>query len=294
MSKPDGVVPGSVYLFRHGETEWSLSGQHTGTTDLPLLPEGEEAARELREILRNRAFERVLTSPLQRARHTAELAGVTDFEVEPLLREWDYGAYEGITTADISARVGRPWEVFVDGVVAGDTPGETLEDVAARAQQVIDSIWPSDHIISRQPSLDVHCLMALFAARTRSVKMGPSVLSLPPRDPVQVAKIYASLDHLSGGKRRVIMAVGLGSDRRECEVAGVPVAERGARMREGVEILRKLLDDQRAHFKADASAAKKLLGVGDAKVDEALDPAEAAAWACVGNALLNLDATIRR
>jgi probable F420-dependent oxidoreductase len=120
----------------------------------------------------------------------------------------------------------------------------SAEQIGAFAERVedlgIDSIWPSDHIISRQPSLDVHCLMALFAARTRRVKMGPSVLSLPPRDPVQVAKIYASLDHLSGGKRRVIMAVGLGSDRRECEVAGVPVAERGARMREGVEILRKL------------------------------------------------------
>ena len=116
MAKPDGVVPGSIYLFRHGETEWSLSGQHTGTTDLPLLPEGEEAARELREILQHRTFERVLSSPLQRARRTAELAGLTDIETEPLLREWDYGAYEGVTTADISARLGRPWEVFVDGV----------------------------------------------------------------------------------------------------------------------------------------------------------------------------------
>ena len=104
MAKPDGVVPGSVYLFRHGETEWSRSGQHTGTTDLPLLPEGEEAARELGDILQNRAFERVLASPLQRARRTAELAGLTDIEVEPLLREWDYGAYEGVTTAEISAR----------------------------------------------------------------------------------------------------------------------------------------------------------------------------------------------
>ena len=143
MAKPDGVVPGSVYLFRHGETEWSRSGQHTGTTDLPLLPEGEEAARELGDILQNRAFERVLASPLQRARRTAELAGLTDIEVEPLLREWDYGAYEGVTTADISSRLGRPWEVFVDGVVPGDTPGETIEEVADRAQQLIDTVWPS-------------------------------------------------------------------------------------------------------------------------------------------------------
>ena len=79
MAKPDGVVPGSIYLFRHGETEWSISGQHTGTTDLPLLPEGEAAARELGEILRHRRFERLLVSPLQRAHHTAELAGLGDF-----------------------------------------------------------------------------------------------------------------------------------------------------------------------------------------------------------------------
>ncbi|MDC5695656.1 histidine phosphatase family protein [Intrasporangium calvum] len=143
MAKPDGVVPGSIYLFRHGETEWSLSGQHTGTTDLPLLPEGEAAARELADILRHRRFERVLVSPLQRARHTAELAGLGDFEVEPLLREWDYGAYEGITTVEISERLGRPWEVFTDGVAPGETPGETVEEVAARAQQVIDKVWPN-------------------------------------------------------------------------------------------------------------------------------------------------------
>jgi broad specificity phosphatase PhoE len=143
MSTPDGIVPGSIYLFRHGETEWSLSGQHTGTTDLPLLPEGEQAARELADILRPRHFVRVLVSPLQRAKHTAELAGLGDFEVEPLLREWDYGAYEGVTTKEISARLGRPWEVFVDGVVPGDTPGETIEQVADRAQQVLDKVWPT-------------------------------------------------------------------------------------------------------------------------------------------------------
>jgi probable phosphoglycerate mutase len=143
MAQRDGVVPGDIYLFRHGETEWSLTGQHTGTTDLPLLPEGEEAARELADILRPRSFARVLVSPLQRARRTAELAGLGDFEVEPLLREWDYGAYEGITTAQISADIGHPWEVFVDGVQPGVTPGETIEQVAERAQQVIEKVWPS-------------------------------------------------------------------------------------------------------------------------------------------------------
>ena len=142
MAGPDRLVRGNIYLFRHGETEWSLTGQHTGTTDLPLLPEGEAAARELAGILRRRRFERVLVSPLQRAKRTAELAGLGDFEVEPLLKEWDYGAYEGITTREISARLGRPWEVFHDGVAPGATPGETLDQVADRAQQVIDKVWP--------------------------------------------------------------------------------------------------------------------------------------------------------
>ena len=142
MATPDGVVPGNIYLFRHGETEWSLSGQHTGTTDLPLLPEGEAAARELADVLRKHRFERVLVSPLQRAKRTAELAGLGDFEVEPLLREWDYGAYEGVTSKQISAEIGHPWEVFVDGVQPGVTPGETVEQVSARAQQVIDKVWP--------------------------------------------------------------------------------------------------------------------------------------------------------
>lgn len=142
MAAPDRKVPGSIYLFRHGETEWSLTGQHTGTTDLPLLPEGEAAARELAGVIGKHSFERILVSPLQRAKRTAELAGLGNFEVEPLLKEWDYGAYEGITTRQISAQIGHPWEVFTDGVVPGDTPGESLEQVADRAQQVLDKIHP--------------------------------------------------------------------------------------------------------------------------------------------------------
>lgn len=118
------------------------------------------------------------------------------------------------------------------------------EEICAFAERVeelgLDSIWPSDHVVTRQPSLDVACLMALFAARTKRIKMGPSVLSLPARDPIHVAKTYASLDHLSGGRRRIIMAVGLGGDARECTVSGIPESERGARMREGVEVMRKL------------------------------------------------------
>lgn len=133
---------GSLVLLRHGETEWSRSGQHTGLTDIPLTPRGEELAREAATLLRGRTFAAVLTSPLVRARRTAELAGLTGAETEPRLVEWDYGGYEGLTTPEIRARVGYAWTVFADGVVPGDTPGETVQDVAGRARGVIDRVLP--------------------------------------------------------------------------------------------------------------------------------------------------------
>ena len=133
---------GSLVLLRHGETEWSRSGQHTGLTDVPLTPRGEELAREAATLLRGRTFAAVLTSPLVRARRTAELAGLTGAETEPRLVEWDYGGYEGLTTPEIRARVGHTWTVFAGGVVPGDTPGETVQDVAGRARGVIDRVLP--------------------------------------------------------------------------------------------------------------------------------------------------------
>jgi probable F420-dependent oxidoreductase len=118
---------------------------------------------------------------------------------------------------------------------------ETIVAYAERAEDLgIDSIWLSDHIVSREPSLDTSCVMALFAARTKRIKMGPSVLTLPARDPVQVAKTYATLEYLTGSCGRVIMAVGLGSDPRDCEVSGIAKEERAGRLEEGVEVLRKL------------------------------------------------------
>jgi probable F420-dependent oxidoreductase len=102
----------------------------------------------------------------------------------------------------------------------------------------LDSIWLSDHIVTRNPSLDITCLFAMMAARTKRVKMGPSVLTLPARHPVQVAKTYASLDYISGG--RMVMAVGSGGDVRDLEASGVPPQERGKRLDEGITILRKL------------------------------------------------------
>jgi probable F420-dependent oxidoreductase len=118
---------------------------------------------------------------------------------------------------------------------------ESIVAYAERAEDLgIDSIWLSDHIVSREPSLDTSCVMALFAARTKRIKMGPSVLTLPARDPVQVAKTYATLDYLTGSRGRVIMAVGLGSDPRDCEVSGIAKEERAGRLEEGVEVMRKL------------------------------------------------------
>ena len=125
----------SAFLVRHGATEWSESGRHTSTTDKPLLPEGEQLARELRIRLDGPPYRQVITSPLQRARRTAELAGFGDAAVLDDLTEWDYGDYEGMTTAQIHAR--RPdWSLWTDGCPNGETP----EQVEKRVDRVIDTI----------------------------------------------------------------------------------------------------------------------------------------------------------
>ena len=122
----------ALYLARHGETEWSRTGQHTGRTDLPLTAEGERAARLLGERLKGRTFRCVLTSPLRRAAHTCELAGFGAAEKDRDLVEWDYGEYEGKTTAEVRAT--RPdWRLFRDGCPGG----ETLAQVGARADRVV-------------------------------------------------------------------------------------------------------------------------------------------------------------
>jgi len=118
---------------------------------------------------------------------------------------------------------------------------DTICSYAERAEDLgIDSIWLSDHIVSRNPELEISCIMSMFAARTKKIKMGPSVLTLPARDPVQVAKTYATLDYISGGRGRVIMAVGLGSNPQDCLACGIPPEERTKRLEEGVQVLRKL------------------------------------------------------
>ena len=126
----------SVIAIRHGETEWSLSGRHTGTTDIPLTERGRAQARRLRALLARRSFARVLVSPRVRARETCELAGLGSVAViDPDLAEWDYGAYEGLTQAGIEA-LAPGWLVFRDGCPGG----ETTEQVAARADRVIGTI----------------------------------------------------------------------------------------------------------------------------------------------------------
>lgn len=133
-----------LILVRHGATEWSETGQHTGLTDLPLLPSGEEGARALAPLLAGYDITHVRSSPLQRARRTAELAGQLVDSLDPDLLEWDYGAYEGITTAQVREDTGTDWTVWQDGVRPGDTPGETVEEVAARASRVLAAVAEYD------------------------------------------------------------------------------------------------------------------------------------------------------
>lgn len=124
-----------IYLARHGETEWSLNGRHTGSTDLPLTAHGEQQASSLRDRLKKIHFDAVYSSPLQRATRTAEIAGFPNPQLTPLLREVDYGEYEGKTTKEI--RQSRPgWTLYKDGSPGGETP----EQIHARAEGFISMI----------------------------------------------------------------------------------------------------------------------------------------------------------
>ncbi|HUZ87102.1 MAG TPA: histidine phosphatase family protein [Candidatus Baltobacterales bacterium] len=115
-----------IYIARHGETEWSVSGRHTGSTDLPLTARGEEKAVSLRPRLTHVQFDTVFSSPMQRARRTAELAGFPDPRVTPLLQEVDYGEYEGLTSIQIH-EANPSWEVYSDGSPGGETPDQIYE-----------------------------------------------------------------------------------------------------------------------------------------------------------------------
>ncbi|HWV78340.1 MAG TPA: histidine phosphatase family protein, partial [Isoptericola sp.] len=135
-----------LVLLRHGETEWSVSGQHTGRTDIALTPAGEEQARTAGRAVAGIEFSAVYTSPLERARRTAALAGHPDAVVDPDLAEWDYGPVDGRTSADVGALLGHEFQIFDDGVRVlppdpehGEgRPGELLDDVAARARRFVE------------------------------------------------------------------------------------------------------------------------------------------------------------
>jgi hypothetical protein len=151
----------TVYLVRHGETAWTISGQHTGRTDIPLTERGEREAQALSARLKGMSFTKVLTSPLQRARRTAELAGFAECaQADPDLMEWDYGAYEGRRTSDIQAK--RPgWRLFEDGCPGG----ETLEHTTLRFTQ---SMCKASRCcrIPRATSSPRYCPIGLITART--------------------------------------------------------------------------------------------------------------------------------
>ena len=135
---------GELVLIRHGQPEWSRQRRHTGRTDLPLTEEGRRQARAVRPLLTGRRFASVLTSPLRRATETAELAGLVGAVSQPDLMEWDYGAYEGITTAEIQRE--RPgWNLWTDGVPSGppEHPGESPDQVGARAGRALAELAPA-------------------------------------------------------------------------------------------------------------------------------------------------------
>lgn len=122
-----------IYLVRHGETAWSLAGRHTGLTDIPLTEKGEQEARTLADRLHHVSFNRVFTSPLQRARRSAELAALNrPAEIDPDLEEWNYGDYEGLRTSEIRER-NPDWNIFKDGCPQGESPTQ----VSLRADRVI-------------------------------------------------------------------------------------------------------------------------------------------------------------
>ena len=178
MSEPVNQMFPIVYLARHGETAWTLSGQYTGLTDLPLTERGERNARRLEERLRGLSFTRVFTSPLQRARRTCELAGFGAVaEIDSDLVEWNYGDYEGRYTGEIRAK--RPgWELFRDGCPRGESPAQA----AARADRVVSRIravlgnvllFSSGHFIrvlaTRWIGLEVTAIARRFLLSTASL-----------------------------------------------------------------------------------------------------------------------------
>lgn len=196
-----------LVLIRHGETEWSRSRKHTSWTDAPLTPRGEEQARALRSPLAARKIGLTLVSPMARAMRTARLAGLEDLTVEPELREWDYGGYEGVTTTEIH-RTRPDWDLWTDGVPPGgpDHPGESPERIGARVDRVLDRIAAE---LAAEDGADVvlvahaHVLRVLTARR---LGLPPSAGALFRLDTATVSRL--GTEH----GRPVVVAWNVGSE----------------------------------------------------------------------------------
>lgn len=195
---PHGLALGPgrypLLLVRHGQTDWARDGRHTGRTDVPLNAVGEEQARALRALLAPWDVRAVRVSPLQRARRTAELAGLGD-ELElvedPDLVEWDYGGVEGLATPEIRERLGFEWKIFDHGVPPGRTPGELVQDVAARVAHALARVRP---LLDEGPVCVVahgHSLRVLAA----------TYLGLPPATAAALELSPASLSVLGENHR---------------------------------------------------------------------------------------------
>lgn len=191
---------GDLILVRHGETEWTLSGQHTSYTDLPLTEHGEEEARALAPLLAEHKICRAYVSPMMRAQETAKLAGLDRIVLDADLHEWDYGGYEGVTSRDIHKS--RPdWDLWTDGVARGpeDHPGETPEQVGARADRVLAK---AEAALSNGRGGDVvlvahaHFLRVLTARR----------LGLPPQDGALFQLATGTISRLSTEHKRWVIA----------------------------------------------------------------------------------------
>jgi probable phosphoglycerate mutase len=175
MSQPQPVV----YLARHGETAWTISGQHTGLTDIPLTERGERNARRLGERLKGLTFAKVFSSPLRRARRTCELAGFGDrAEIDPDLVEWNYGKYEGKTTAEIHKDQPN-WNIFRDGCPGG----ESVAEIGARAERVITRLRKIDADVLLFSSAHIlrvlaGCWLGLGAAGGKNFVLTTATLSM--------------------------------------------------------------------------------------------------------------------
>lgn len=180
----------AIYLARHGETEWALAGKHTGRTDIPLTQKGEEDAERLGVALRGLSFTHVLTSPLQRAKRTAEIAGFSAaLKLEPDLLEWHYGEFEGLRSPEIR-QLQPNWRLFHDGCRGGETP----DVIAARADRLLERVnqfegnvllFAHGHILRVVAAR----FLGLDAAVGQSLYLGTASLSVlgfehPPHDPV--------------------------------------------------------------------------------------------------------------